>query len=208
MVMDKRTGQTKGSTKCETNGKQLWGWPAERWIAMGALVLALCSLVVSVVELRAARNQQRINAQPRLTYTYFYDESGAGWKIHNGGLGAARLRGFRMFVDAQPVNDFVNLGKDLGLPQPVSFRFTNPMVGDRWAAGHENILYWVEPGPAAAVLRKQWTRVNIQACYCSLYGDCWLFSFDGKLNLPDGEHRRDDSCSIFSGQEKSRWWGG
>jgi len=163
---------------------------------------------VSVVELRAARIQQRINAQPRLTYTYYYDESGAGWKILNSGLGASRLRGFRMLVDGKPVNDFDDLGKELGLPQPVPYRFTNPMVGERWAVGHENILYWVTPGPAAAVLREQWTRVNIQACYCSLYGDCWLFSFDGKLNSLDGEHRRDDSCSIFSGQVKSRWWGG
>jgi hypothetical protein len=78
MVMSKRTGQTTDSIKGEPNGKQLGAWPAERWIAMGALVVALCSMVVSVVELRAARIQQRINAQPRLTYTYFYDESGAG----------------------------------------------------------------------------------------------------------------------------------
>ena len=204
--MTKRPRQD--SIKDDLNVKNLWGWPAGMWIALGALVVAVCSLVVSLYEFRAARTQQRINAQPRLTYTYFYDESGAGWKILNSGLGASRLRGFRMFVDGKPVNDFVDVGKDLGLPQPVPFRFTNPMVGERWAAGHENILYWVGPGPAASVLREQWTRVNIQACYCSLYGDCWLFSSDGKLNLPDGEHRRDDSCSIFSNQEKSRWWKG
>ena len=204
--MTKRPRQD--SIKDDLNVKNLWGWPTGMWIALGALVVAVCSLVVSLYEFRAARTQQRINAQPRLTYTYFYDESGAGWKILNSGLGASRLRGFRMFVDGKPVNDFVDVGKDLGLPQPVPFRFTNPMVGERWAAGHENILYWVGPGPAASVLCEQWTRVNIQACYCSLYGDCWLFSSDGKLNLPDGEHRRDDSCSIFSNQEKSRWWKG
>src|SRR5262245_47208138 len=188
----------------DRNGDRLWGWPADRWIALAALVVAVCSLVVSTAELRAARMHERINAQPRLMYTYFHDNDGAGWKFHNSGLGAARLRGFRMFVDGRPMRDFIDLGKALGLPLPVPFRFTNPMVGDRYAAGHENILYWVQPGPAAAALHEQWTRVNIQVCYCSLYGDCWLFSFDGKLDSSDGEHRRDDECSIFAGEEKSR----
>jgi hypothetical protein len=113
-----------------------------------------------------------------------------------------------MFVDGEPVRDFVIFGKSLGLPQPITFHFTNPMVGDRIAAGQLNVLYWLDPGPAAAALTEQFNRVNIQACYCSLYGDCWLFSYDGKLHSPDGEHRRDDSCSIFSGEEKTRWWGG
>jgi len=206
--MNKPTRQTKDSTQDEPNAKKLGGWPAERWIAVGALIVALCSLVVSVIELRAARIQQRLNAQPRLTFGYYYNESGAGWKIFNSGLGSARLRGFRLFVDGKPVDGLDALGKVLGLPEPVRFHFINPMRGDRWAAGQQNVLYWVDPGPAAAVLREQFTRVNMQACYCSVYGDCWLFSFDGKLDSPDGEHRRDDYCSIFSGEEKSRWWGG
>jgi hypothetical protein len=187
---------------------KLWGWPAERYIAMAAFAVALCSMVVSVAEFRAARFQQRINAQPRLSYTFYFNESGAGWKIYNSGLGAARLRGFRMFVDGEPVRDFAIIGKSLGLPQLTRFHFTIPRVGDRIAAGQESILYWLDPGPAAAALPEQCKRVNIQACYCSLYGDCWLFSYDGKFHSPDGEHRRDDSCSIFSGEEKGPWWGG
>lgn len=203
--MSRQQNQTENSTD---RSNEFLGWSADRWIAFAALFVAALALVVSVCELRDARRHERISAQPHLTYTYFYNDEGAGWKIKNSGLGTARLRGFRILVDGKPVRDFNDLGKALGLPQPVPFRFTNPMVGVRYAAGHENILYWVQPSAAAMTLLKQWTRVNIQACYCSLYGDCWLFSFDGKLNSPDGEHRRDNKCSIFSSEEKNRWWQG
>ncbi|MFZ0927495.1 MAG: hypothetical protein WAN11_02775 [Syntrophobacteraceae bacterium] len=206
--MCKRPTPTENPNKGNLNVTLLWGWPTDRVIALAALAVAFCSMLVSYRQFDAARTQQRLNAQPRFTYTFFWDETGAGWKIFNSGLGPARLRGFRILIDGKPVTDFREVGTALGLPQPVPFRFTNPMVGERWAAGHENILYWVAPGPAEAALRQQWTRVNIQACYCSLYGECWLFSSDGKFSSPDGEHLRDDNCSIFSDQQRNRWWGG
>lgn len=186
----------------------LWGWPHDRWLALGALIAALCSVWVSVCEFRAGRRHERLSAQPMLAYTYFYDEAGAGWRLHNGGLGTARLRAFRIFIDGKPVRDFGDIATALDLTQPVPFRFTNPRVGDRYAAGHENILYWVEPSAAAGELKQKWTRVNIQACYCSLYEECWLFSFDTTLDEANGEHRRDDDCSPFRDEERSRWWRG
>jgi hypothetical protein len=185
--------------------EQGWASIAATW---APIVVALCALVVSVCELRDAREHEQLNSQPRLTYTYYYNEKGAGWTLANDGLGVARLRGFRMSVDSQPVTDFSELGPILGLPTPVPYHFTNPMVGERYPAGHENILYWVEPGDAATALRQRWTHLTIQACYCSLYGECWVFSSDGTLDTPDGEHRRDDSCSPFSGESKARWWKG
>ena len=114
--------------------RALWGWPADRWIAVAAIIVAICSLWVSIEAQRAARRDAHINMQPRLTYTYFYDEKGAGWKLMNGGLGTARLRGFRMLIDGKPVRDFIEIGKILELPQPVTFRFTNPMVGERYSS--------------------------------------------------------------------------
>lgn len=189
-------------TKRRTDG--FWG-RADRWIA---LFVAALALFVSVNELRDARKHERISAQPHLTYTFFYNDKGAGWKLQNNGLGTARLRGFRMFVDGKPLRDFNDLAPALGLPPPFHRSYTLPMVGDRYATGHETDLYWVQPSSAATTLREQWTRVNIQACYCSLYADCWLFSSDGKLDSPDGEHLQDNRCSIFSSEEKSRWWKG
>jgi hypothetical protein len=184
-----------------SNMKRSFGnWLAEEWTALVAVVISIFSLSVSVSECE----NTRLHDQPRMAYTYFYDDTGAGWKITNSGLGPARLRGFKLLVDGQPQNGFVELCNSLGL-QPI-FQFTNPRVGDLWASGHENTLFWVKPGPSADLLKKTWTRVTIEACYCSIHDQCWLFNSSASPS-PDGDPR-DDHCKTFTDQPRSRWWNG
>jgi hypothetical protein len=197
--------ETKEATPDKTG---LWGWPTDRWIAFAAVVIASCSLFITVTEWRASRQHARISAQPRLSYTYFYNDDGAGWRRSNNGLGTARLRGFRMLVDGEPVRGFIELWQKFEVPFPPDFQFTNPYVGIRYRPGLDNILLWANPGPTATFLKKSWKRVVFQSCYCSLYGECWAVSSDGSLRDADGEHKRDDNCSLFRGQETSRWWKG
>ncbi|HYV19174.1 MAG TPA: hypothetical protein VFC25_09100 [Verrucomicrobiae bacterium] len=185
-----------------------WRWTLEHSISCAAAVIAACALILSVNESCAARKHARKAVQPYFEYVYFYNESGAGWRLMNSGLGPARLRAFRIQVDGRDVDDFNMLWAALHLPGPPAFRFTNPRVGDRFAPGHENFLFWVEPGPAAAALQVGWTHVNLEACYCSLFDECWLVSTQGNYVGPEGQHKRDDKCSPFENGQKSRWWQG
>jgi hypothetical protein len=50
--------------------------------------------------------------------------------------------------------------------------------------------------------------VTFQACYCSLYDECWLVSTDGQFEGEHGGHLRDDDCSAFEHEERNRWWRG
>jgi hypothetical protein len=177
-------------------------WLVGNWLALGAIIISVCSLSVSIEQCAEAR----LHDQPRLTYTYYCDDTGAGWRLDNTGLGPARLRGFKMTVDGKPVTDLTQVCDWLGLPQPCEFNFTNPRVGDLYASGHETILFWVKPGHTADTLRKAWRHLDIEACYCSIHDQCWRFDSSTEPD-PNGDPR-DDDCEDFARQAHSRWWNG
>jgi hypothetical protein len=177
------------------------GWVKTNWIALSALVLSMASFSVTVEEC----NDTRLHEQPRLEYTYSYDGTGAGWRLINSGLGPARLRGFKITVDGKSQQSYNELCRSLGLGNP-DYGFTNPRIGDLYAAGLNNVLFWIKPSPAANALQDNWTRVNIEACYCSIHNQCWRSDI---LQQPNpNEDPRDDSCSTFTNEKHTRWWGG
>ena len=191
----------KRSKTITASRKRSFGnWLIEEWTGLVAIAISVSSLAVAIGQYQNAK----LHDQPRLAYSYYYDETGAGWRISNTGLGPARLRGFKLMVDGKPQNGFDDFLASLGLSG--DFNFTNPRVGDLWPTGHENILFWVKPGTAADLLKRTWGRVTIEACYCSIHDQCWLFN---SRNLPD-QHgdTSDDSCRTFQGQEHNRWWNG
>ena len=102
------------------------------------ILISLCSFSVSVTQCAEAR----LHDQPRLEYTYYYDRTGAGWRVGNSGLGPARLRGFRITVDGVAQTGLNGTWNSLGLPGVPDFSFTNPRVGDLYGAGHEKILFF------------------------------------------------------------------
>jgi hypothetical protein len=185
------------------------GWSADRWMAATAQVIAISSLALGIIEWREARRQVRLTSQPSLEVMYYHNEQGAGWKIINDGLGAAKLRGFRILVDGERVDeDFENLVARVGLPPSSDFHFLKPMVGTRYAAGSSSVLVWFDAGSAADIVNRKWKSIIIQSCYCSLYDECWLTSIDGKYRDEHGEDLRDDKCSPFKGDPRGRWWQG
>lgn len=183
-------------------------WPADRWIEASVAVVALAALFVSIDQGCQTRRHNRLSVRPKLVHDFYYGDDGAGWKRVSFGSGPARLRGFRIQVDGKPVRDLQEFVSRLGVPPGTPLTFTNPMVGSVYAPGHENVLIWTKSSSGADILRKQWPRAVVQTCYCSAYDECWLSSSDGSWQGDQGEHLRDDDCSPFAGEERSRWWQG
>ena len=179
-------------------------WPLERWLSLVSLAVAVAALSISLQQ----QHDVRLHDRPRFGYWYHRDDTGAaGWRFKNTGLGQARLRGFKLLVDGKPVMDLLKFFPALGFPDTVNFDFTNPIAGELYAPAWENDLIKVKPGPDADRLDREWTRVEIQACYCSIYDECWLFSTRHAASS-NGQDQRDDKCSTFQGGELSRWWAG
>jgi hypothetical protein len=178
-------------------------WLVANWIALVAILISVFSLSVSVEQCE----DTRLHDQPRLFFEFDYNSAGAGWNVENIGLGPARLRGFKISFDGKPVTDWIDFAKITGVASPYTFNFTNPAVGVLYASGVPKTLFWVTSQSDADALRSHWTQVRIEACYCSIHGQCWAYDSSRPLPDPNGDPR-DDSCSAFKGTAKSRAWNG
>src|ERR1700730_14621206 len=117
------------------------------------MVIALSALGLSILEFRAARWQARASVQPH-GITFFWDDTGMGWGYFNNGLGAARIRGFKLLVDGkpQPTDDLRNIiAKARGL-QIIGLKVSglNMRVGSWMKPDSGEKLFWLLPGPATA----------------------------------------------------------
>lgn len=195
-------GSRKSASKSAAPKQGFFAWLKGQSFGVLALGISAASLWLGI----ANRTDARLHDRPHLEYTFFYDDSGAGWRFGNTGLGQARLRGFKILVDGQPKNDLDDVWRSLGFPEPPKYNFTMPTVGDLYAAGHNNVFMWTRPGPDATKLMNEWPRVNISACYCSIYDECWVFD-TAAARTPTGD-RRDDECSTFKDDAKTKWWEG
>jgi hypothetical protein len=81
-------------------------WPTDRVIAGASVFIAVCSVLIalssltlSIKEARASRQHDRLSVRPRLSISFDYNRKGTGWTLMNDGIGPARIRGFKIFVD-------------------------------------------------------------------------------------------------------------
>ena len=195
--------------------RALGRWPTERWISLSSMIIALSALGLSVNEFSAERIHDELTVRPRLICEFAFNDKGAGWVCDNIGMGPARLRGFKITVGGSPLPAVTDSGtqslhemlvKALGIPQ-VYVTFFEPRAGELYKPGEMSDLLWVKPGPAADLLTREWKRVQIETCYCSIYDECWIFG-PPYLVGPTGEPPRDDNCKDFEGLPKSLWWQG
>ena len=172
------------------------------------MFIALCSLIVSVYGAYLTRRHERLSVRPVFVLSYYFNETGNGWRANNIGLGPARIRGFKVFVDGvsqQPQNVFEDVIKrafNLG-PDSTKMHFTNLYAGLSVPVGQDLVLAWLPPGPAADKVFAGFRRITFEVCYCSIYEECWRYTITRATPV---EGIRDDSCSTLSNQPPSIWW--
>jgi hypothetical protein len=188
-------------------------WPAERWIALSSMIIALSALELSILEFRAARWQARASVQPHFGISFYWDDTGAGWRDFNNGLGAARIRGFRLLVDGipQPADDTYKIiarALGLGIKGATISAWVNIRVGTLIKADSSEELFWLKSGPGMGKLFSSWKRISFETCYCSIYDECWISTSDQIVVGLGEEDPKDNTCSPFSRDSYSRWWAG
>ncbi|HEX6064348.1 MAG TPA: hypothetical protein VFZ04_09025, partial [Longimicrobiales bacterium] len=88
------------------------GWKrlvqADMLVAFSAMVVGMCALIVSIVEVRIMREEQRANAWPRVEV---FVNTGDTYvmKLTNKGFGPALIRGLVVSVDGKPVSNWTEL---------------------------------------------------------------------------------------------------
>ena len=170
---------------------KLSAWSSDRWIALAAVVVAICALGVSLYASWLDRDTTLRSTKPNMRVSYFYDETGSGFRFGNQGVGPAYLYWFQIRVDGKPVQNWHEMTARIytGPKETLDFLridFLRPT--HVWGRGSDVKIFWAPSGPLDTHLRKDNTRIDFRACYCSIFDDCWLLS---RRNAPSPI----DSCA-------------
>jgi hypothetical protein len=155
----------------------------DRMAAIFAVALSIAAILVSLVEVQTARTQQKTSAWPYLEISGSYQDSGFSFYVENKGVGPAIVGDFSLLnKDNRPRDLDALIIETLGEEDAFSYevyKATDPS-GSVLAKGEKVTLFQVPWQPNTQKLVQQWDdTVNIEACYCSIYGDCWSTTLRG-----------------------------
>ena len=143
-----------------------------------AVILSTVAIVVSLLEVSAMRDHQRASVWPYLSVKQSYFNNRFSLTIENKGVGPALLETVDWRFDGEPITDLDQLildtvGEELAFSYE-TYQVSNPDE-DVLAAGDVVAVFAVPTREdTLAFLRTMNGRVTLEACYCSIYGDCWV----------------------------------
>ena len=180
--------------------------PSHRWfdiaIAVAVVLVSLGSLYVSLhtgetMEQLVEQNSRlvRANSVPLLQFDTgnINDEGQAEiyLSVRNAGTGPARIVWFELLQDGRPVRNYHDLlPKGAQLSRVEANIITGGIAPSMMPAGeYRKLLSW--PRPAGGELQSAWDHLNqvrqgltVEACYCSLFDECWLTSAAADVPRP------------------------
>ncbi|MEM7083914.1 MAG: hypothetical protein AAF465_14390 [Pseudomonadota bacterium] len=159
-----------------------------------AIAMSMGALFVSVLEVSAIRDDQRIQVWPYIGVYTNYSEDGFRLHAINKGIGPARVQTLKMFYDGEHVTDIDQLILNtLGEKDAFSYDLYRSSNISRsvMSADEDKTLFGVPWEPRTRRLIDDWaTKVDVVVCYCSVYDDCW----ESRLNT--GEPTEVSSCPV------------
>ena len=173
-------------------------------MSMAQTILAVIGFVVGAIALYAAldeadavRKQQQASVWPFVEVTLSNNnvegDEFIAIGVENKGIGPARIRNVAVFLDDKPRSDWWDLIKtSAALGEQPLYLTNEDLYGKVVAAGEEILLVRmdkssVEPQDGEVdhheLLRRFRTvfgegRFRMEACYCSVFDDCWLLNTD------------------------------
>ena len=180
----------------------------QRWfdiaIAIAVVAVSLGSLYVSLhtgetMEKLVEQNSRlvRANSVPLLQF----DSGNIGddnrsselyMAVRNAGTGPARVIWFEILQDGRPVRNYQDLlPKDAKLTRPDAGIVTSSIAPSMMPAGERRkLLSWPKPADSSPDVAA-WFHVDkirnnlkVEACYCSLFDECWTTSATADVPKP------------------------
>jgi hypothetical protein len=143
--------------------------------AASAIIVAVCSLGITLYEARITREHQKLSVWPRLAMS-ISDSGGVFTRtVVNNGLGPALVRSYQVTVDGKPMASWTAVLRTLmpaahGLP----YVYSSFGRGSVLLPGAQLNVLTVSTDSVNRMLREAEPRVGTTVCYCSLYNECWV----------------------------------
>ena len=157
-------------------------------ISVAALALSMLALFVSVLEVSAMRDEQRVQVWPYVEVSTRYNAEGYAVIATNKGIGPARVRTAELTFDGEPVDSLDELIVSiLGEEDAFSYdlyRASNP-ARSVMSADDSAQLFAVPWEDRTRRLTQIWhDRISVTLCYCSVYDECWQSTLNAGEPVP------------------------
>jgi hypothetical protein len=174
----------------DTPARSLWSRLSEpeMLIALSAVVIGACALVVSFVQVRIMRAEQHAAVWPRLHISQSHAQgNNLGISLVNPGIGPAIIGHIRMSIDGVPQTTWRAVLEALApgrAPRDLAIgTISNRIV----PAGNQVVALHTADPVLADALAAALGKLSMEVCYCSVYRECWTVAaqFAGKAaSLP------------------------
>ncbi|MEM6724714.1 MAG: hypothetical protein AAF598_11785 [Bacteroidota bacterium] len=152
-------------------------------IAISALIVSLCALIVSVLEVRYMRSQQKATLWPYVQVGLTYNSDGFGIYADNMGTGPAIIDGMEVWKGNRYFNGIDDMIDGL-MPEGHQITYSIYKVasfnGTVLPAEQSRRIFFVTWNEETRRLSKLMQGVEFQVRYCSVLDDCWLTNSDGE----------------------------
>jgi hypothetical protein len=144
-----------------------------RIVSASATIIAIAALGTAVYQAKLSRDQAKASAWPYLLQGNS-GNNGYASIVQNLGVGPAKIEGFEVTVDSQPVKNWVQAAEAMGVKLSWNgHRTTSFHRGIVVPAGAVIDLLDLPDSTDARLFRSRVDRVRVWVCYCSVYDDCW-----------------------------------
>ena len=154
----------------------------EMLVGISAVLIGVCALAVSLYETSLMREEQRAAVVPLLELgrSYYVDPEefdSEKWRLllhaENVGIGPARVLDFRVTVDgvARPTWNAAMqalIGRDAPVLYGQSTINGRTIPPDRLVS-----MFDLTSIDLAPQINAEFDRLDFEACFCSVFGDCW-----------------------------------
>ena len=180
------------------------GIQAEMLVGLSAVFIGICALAVSLYEAKLMREEQRSSVLPivELGRSYFTrGEMGADneWRLllhaENVGIGPAVIADFRVTVDGEPHPTWRSAMQALvGANVPVEYS-QSTITGRTIPPERSITMFDLANSQIAGDIIAEMGRLNFEACYCSVFDECWTSDYAGGFasGTPAPSCKRDEN---------------
>ncbi len=158
----------------------------EMLVGISAVVIGVCALGVSLYETSLMREEQRASVVPllELSRSYYFDGGDpdpSNWRLslhaENVGIGPARIADFRVTVDGEPMKSWDKAMQALiGRDDPIAYGQST--VNGRTIPPDRVVeMFDLRNAELAAEIYAEFHRLDFEACFCSVFDECWTTSY-------------------------------
>ena len=157
---------------------------------LSALLVSLITAVATIHSAMTSQQYARASLWPNLVVGMSYNENGFSYLAMNRGTGPAKLQYMQVTYAGQPIKSWGELVSKL--PGEVKNTGQSQLVGATITANQMLEGFILKDPANARAMFALADNIKINACYCSVYDECWMYQEEHNQNTPI------DACPVNS----------